>query len=194
VMRREQHSLRLRKHRHTVCGRANIRWALRHAAQGSRDTPGVGALAARRGDHARRPGTGRVRGPVGHRGRTPVTVPQVRVLVRWRAAAPRASTCCPRRWASVLRARVGSVTGWLLGPVGSQGFVARSSRPSLSSSTMRPDSRSISSSSTAGQPSRRCSSGPPASRRQAVATAMGTFGLAAGEEPAGHVWNLGWHS
>jgi DNA-binding MarR family transcriptional regulator len=34
----------------------------------------------------------------------------------------------------------------------------------------------------------------PASRRRAVASAMSTFGLAAGEEPAGQAWRLGWHS
>jgi DNA-binding MarR family transcriptional regulator len=34
----------------------------------------------------------------------------------------------------------------------------------------------------------------PASRRRSVARALGTFGQAAGEEPAGQAWKLGWHS
>jgi DNA-binding MarR family transcriptional regulator len=34
----------------------------------------------------------------------------------------------------------------------------------------------------------------PTGRRRAVARALGTFGSAAGEEPAGQAWKLGWHS
>jgi DNA-binding MarR family transcriptional regulator len=34
----------------------------------------------------------------------------------------------------------------------------------------------------------------PASRRRSVARALGAFGQAAGEEPAGQAWKLGWHS